>query len=177
MKFYQVTDKDLANEVKDKFSDLNQKKDTFLKVSLAYGFSGTFIDRVTMLDDLGEIYCRGFANENKELTGEKKTKFKLTSKGKIAVPRKAYEKEVKEALDGLEFNRIYGMTATWNKFVLKQSYVSSVCGRLVHEGVHGITIDGDNVYLAIIAEREQANLNVNALKEIKESDYLAIQGK
>lgn len=177
MKFYQVIDKDLAEEVKYQLEKLAGIQNKFLQVSFDYGFSGAFIDKPSMLDELGNVYCRGFAQEVGSLTNEQKTKFKLTSKGRIAIPRKAYEAEVKNALGGLEFNSIYNMSQTWKKFVIKQSYASAVGNFIIHEGVHGSQINGKNVYLAITAEREQAKLNTEALKEIKESDYLAIQGK
>lgn len=176
MRFYEVTNKELAKEVKEQVERLVEITNKFLEVSVSYGFDGLAMDSVGLSSDIADVFCRGFYANTNNLTTEQKRKFKLVSKGRVAVPKKAYEAEVKTALGDLDFNHCYDMVETWNKFVKKGMYAEQ-SGGFVFEGVHGAHIDGENVYLAIMAKREQANLNTKALQEIKESEYLKLKGK
>lgn len=172
MKFYQVTDKDLANEVKSQVEKMNSIQKQFVNVASDYGFSGAQIKGVGFWENLNDVVCRGFSATPQAEQGDK---FKSTCGGAVRVPKKKYEQEVKEKLGGLEFNYEYSMVDTWNKIVTFQIYHDQ--SGFVRDGINSCFIDGNDVYVALNATHENANLNVNALKEIKESDYLAIQGK
>lgn len=104
MRFYEVTNKELAKEVKEQVERLVEITNKFLEVSVSYGFDGLAMDSVGLSSDIADVFCRGFYANTNNLTTEQKRKFKLVSKGRVAVPKKAYEAEAyKKDYNGNQF--------------------------------------------------------------------------
>lgn len=176
MKYYEVTDKALALEIINNLKDLAKKRTTFVTVAKIYGFSGAQIREPDFFGNLGDTLCRGFIPPS-PITQEHKKKFKTTNKGNTIIPKKAFEKEVKEKLNGLEFNELYTMVESWNKLIKFDYYYDEKVGGFVRDGIQGGFHNDDRLFVAISNTREESKLNANALAEIKKSEYLAFAGK
>ena len=67
------------------------------------------------------------------------------------------------------------MVNTWNKIVNFKIYYDQ--DKFIRDGINDCFVNGDDVYIVLNATHEDCNLNIKALKEVKESEYLEIQGK
>lgn len=174
MKHYEVTDKEITQEIIEKLDELKSIKNKFIEASEKFDINSCQMKEVTFHDNFGDVFCRGFSVNNQS---NQRHKFKLAHGGKTLLPKKKYEQEVVEALNGLEFGLTYSMVETWNKLVKFNIDFDSKKMSFVRDGVNRYFVKNGKVFVGINATHKDANLNTKALREIKESEYLAEQGK
>lgn len=174
MKHYEVIDKLLAQEIVSEMCRLKNIKSKFIEVSEVFDINSCQMKEVGFYDNLGDVFCRGFSVNNKS---NQRHKFKLANGAKTLIPKKKYEKEVKDYLNDLDFKKTYSMVKTWDKLVKFNIYYDHDNNQVVRDGVNHYFTKNERVFVAINATHKDSNLNTKALREIKESEYLAEQGK
>ena len=178
MQFFEVTDKALAQEIISETKRLEKMRSLIADVAYKYGFDGVHLSTDTAMP-ANEFFFKGIGQmPNGQLTLEQAKNFKNKGRvdNKYVVPKKHFIDQLKNEMQGISLGDYCHMNDTWGKLVKYRVY-ATLSNILCDRVRQSFSTDDGRVFVAIHAKHEDANLNTNALVEIKESEYLAFAGQ
>lgn len=178
MQFFEVTDKAIAKEIISETKRLEETKSFIADIAYKYGFCGVHLSTDTALP-ANEFFFKGILQmpDGRLSAGQAKNfKHKGRADNKYVIPKKHFVDQLKGEMQGIDLGEYCHMNDTWGKLVKYRVYAtlsSILCDRVCQS----FSTNDGRVFVAIHAKHEDANLNIDALVEIKKSEYLAFAGQ